>query len=88
MGDYNINLLNYDVHNNTAEFTDMMYANSFIPLVTRPTRITQSSATLIDNIFTNDLENLATSKQGIFVADIIIFRLHISIRSIPISRKK
>ena len=70
MDDYNINLLNYDVHNNTAEFTDMMYANSFIPLVTRPTRITQSSATLIDNIFTNDLENLATSMQGILVADI------------------
>ena len=70
MGDYNINLLNYDVHKNTAEFTDMMYANSFIPLVTRPTRITQSSATLIDNIFTNDLENLATSMQGILVADI------------------
>ena len=54
MGDYNINLLNYDVHNNTAEFTDIMYANSFIPLVTRPTRITLSSAPLIDNIFTND----------------------------------
>ena len=70
MGDYNMNLLNYDVHYNTAEFTDMMYANSFIPLVTRPTRITQSSATLIDNIFTNDLENLATSMQGILVADI------------------
>ena len=56
MGDYNINLLNYDVHNNTAEFTDMMYANSFIPLVTRPTRITLSSAPLIDNIFTNYLK--------------------------------
>ena len=26
MGDYNINLMNYDMH--TAEFTDMMYANS------------------------------------------------------------
>ena len=39
MGDYDINLLNYDVHNNTAEFTDVMYANSFIPLVTRLTRI-------------------------------------------------
>ena len=54
MGDNDINLLNYDVHNNTAEFTDMMYANSFMPVVTHPTRITQSSATLIDNIFTND----------------------------------
>ena len=27
-GDYNINLMNYDMHTATAEFTDMMYANS------------------------------------------------------------
>ena len=58
MGDYNINLLNYDLHTATAEFTDMMYANSFVPLINRPTRITESSATLIDNIFSNDLDGL------------------------------
>ena len=50
MGDYNINLMNYDLHAATAEFTDMMFANSFVPLINRPTRITGSSATLIDNI--------------------------------------
>ena len=31
MGDYDITLVNYDVHAATAEFTDMMYANSFVP---------------------------------------------------------
>ena len=41
MGDYNVNLMNYDVHAATAEFTDMMYANSFVPLINRPTRITE-----------------------------------------------
>ena len=51
MGDYNINLVNYDAHGATDEFTYMMYANSFVPLINRPTRITESSATLIDNIF-------------------------------------
>ena len=50
MGDYNINLMNYDVHAATAEFTDVMYANSFVPLINRQTKITESSATLIDNI--------------------------------------
>ena len=50
MGDSNINLMNYDVHVTTTEFTVMMYANSFVPLINRPTRITESPATLIDNI--------------------------------------
>ena len=30
-----------------------MYSNSLYPTITRPTRITTHSATLIDNIFTN-----------------------------------
>ena len=70
MGDYNINLMNYDVHAATAEFTDMMYANSFVPLINRPTRITESSATLIDNIFSNDLDGLTNGIQCILVTDI------------------
>ena len=33
----------------------------FFPLITRPTRITSNTATLIDNIFTNNLNNLSVS---------------------------
>ena len=55
LGDYNINLLNVDTHTSTADFND---SNGFIPLITRPTRVTQSTATLIDNIFTNQLAEL------------------------------
>ena len=29
-----------------------------IPLITKPTRLTQNSATLIDNIFTDDIYNM------------------------------
>ena len=54
----------------TAEFNDMMSSYSYIPLITRPTRITSSSATLIDNIFTNDHINLNTALKGILVTDI------------------
>ena len=39
MGDYNINLLNYDKHQDTTDFVDMLHANSFISLINRPTRI-------------------------------------------------
>ena len=39
-------------------------------LITRPTRVTATSATLIDNIFTNNFENFKDSFQGILVIDI------------------
>ena len=40
----------YDTHHAKAEFADLLYANSYIPLINRPTRVTRFSATLIDNI--------------------------------------
>ena len=51
VGDYNINLLNVDSHSLTADFNDTMYSSGLVPLITRPTRVTENSATLIDNIF-------------------------------------
>ena len=53
MGDFNINLLNHALHVQTTDFIDTMFASSFFPLINRPTRITHTSSTLIDNIFTN-----------------------------------
>ena len=53
MGDYNINLLNSDKHNPTSDFVELMHSYSFIYLINRTTRITATSATLIDNIFVN-----------------------------------
>ena len=49
MGDY-INLLNYESHDLTANFVDTMYSYSYLPLINRPTRVTQQSALLIDSI--------------------------------------
>ena len=46
MGDFNLNLLNYDSHSLTCEFLDGMYSNMFIPLITCPTRITAHTSTL------------------------------------------
>ena len=70
LGDFNINLRNHDTHNLTGEFYDLMTSNSFLPLITRPTKFTVTSATLIDNIFTNCLENRSHSVQGLMVTDI------------------
>ena len=55
-GDFNVNLLNYNEHNETNEFLDSLSSNSFIPLVLLPTRITSNSNTLIDNIFSNVID--------------------------------
>ena len=70
LGDYNINILNYASHVQTAQFVDMMSSNGFLPLITRPSRVTATSATLIDNIFTNNIGDKNHSVQGLFITDI------------------
>ena len=56
LGDFNVNLLNYNEHNQTNEFLDSLASNSFIPLILQSTRITSHSNTLIDNIFLNVID--------------------------------
>ena len=53
MGDFNIDLLKHKIHNPTSSFIDCLFSNYFLPLIHKPTRITETTATLIDNIFTN-----------------------------------
>ena len=48
---HNLDLLKCNNHTATRKFLDMMLDNNMIPTIMRPTRITQQSATLIDNIF-------------------------------------
>ena len=50
-GDFNIDLLKNDEHVGTTKFIDAMYNIGLYPLIDTPSRITQYSATLIDNIF-------------------------------------
>lgn len=55
MGDFNLNLLQYNHHVTTLEFIDNVFSHAFCPLTSQPTRRTSYSATLIDKIFTNNL---------------------------------
>ena len=55
MGDFNLDLLQYNHHTPTQEFIDALFSFAFFPLISNPTRLTSYSATLIDNIFTNNL---------------------------------
>ena len=69
MGDFNVNLLNCENHIPSSEFLELFYSNNFFPLINKPTRVSTSSATLIDNIFYNDIENPKILK-GILYTDI------------------
>ena len=53
MGDFNINLLNYQSRNDTNEFINSMVSHHMLPQILQPTRVTDHSATVTDNIFTN-----------------------------------
>ena len=68
LGDFNINLLDIKNHVLSSEFIETMYSATLFPFITKPTRIKGTRATLIDNIFCNDL----TSKHlnGILFTDI------------------
>ena len=61
LGDFNVNLLNYNDHNPTNEFLDSLASNSFVPYILQPTRLTSHSKTLIDNIFSNIISPEAIS---------------------------
>ena len=49
--DQNLDLLKSDEHVNTRKFLDTILETGPWPVITRLTRITQTSATLIDNIY-------------------------------------
>ena len=67
-GDFNIDLLNPSNYSAIDTFINTMYSVSLFPKITRPSRITSYSATLIDNIFTNHIEN--KSESGLLIKDI------------------
>lgn len=70
LGDFNINLLNESSHSQTHEFLDNMLSHSFLPVINRPTRVTEFSASLIDNIFTNNYDHNYECKQGVLLIDV------------------
>ena len=68
MGDMNVDLLKYSSHDATDTYVDGIFSRGFIPRIFKPTRITHTSATLIDHIITNDIAHSSTS--GIIINDV------------------
>ena len=55
MGDFNADLIKTGTNGLTAEFLGTFTSGGYYPLVSLPTRLTDQTSTLIDNIFTNNL---------------------------------
>ena len=79
-GDFNIDLIKYGHNPDVSLFYDCVSVHGFRPLILQPSRLTNSSATLIDNIFTNDLT--CYSKGGNITSSISDHLLQFSILDI------
>ena len=68
LGDFNIDLLKIHSHTPTTDFYNTIVAHGLTPTITKPTRITEFSATLLDNILINTIKYKC--KATIFWSDI------------------
>ena len=61
LGDFNIDLMKYNTNQDVSNFLDILGSHLIIPQVILPTRITETSKTIIDNIFSTVTGNNCTS---------------------------
>ena len=67
--DQNLDYLKYDKHSNTEKLLNFNLASGLLPTISKPTRITHSTATLIDNIYVKS-KHVYKSKSAILTTDI------------------
>ena len=68
MGDFNIDLLKFQKHDKTKYFIESMLTTGYLPVITKPTRITDHSATLLDHIYSNSKS--LNYQSGIIITDV------------------
>ena len=73
LGDFNFNLLTeHQTDSATKSWIRMINAFNFQQLITKPTRVTNISETLIDHVYSNNPENVQKMQFQIFVSVTII----------------
>ena len=55
-GDFNFDLLKID-SDNTQRFFNILCSYGFLPHILQPTRVTENTVTVIDNIFSNNIKD-------------------------------
>ena len=68
MGYFNVDLLKLDIIDYTNNFINQMFFSSLYPLITKSTRVTSATATLVDNIFVNKFDD--NFRTGLLLADL------------------
>ena len=56
LGDFNLDLHNYN-NNFVYEFITLMYSFSLFPVITKPTRVTDNTASILDHLWTTEVES-------------------------------
>ena len=69
IGDFNINCLKYHENAKKKTFYDNIFEKGAIPIINWPTRISENSASLIDNILTAGVFDNSL-KKGIIKSDV------------------
>ena len=86
MSDTNLNLLHFNSCNYVQDFLFTLQSLNLTPTIDKPTRVHQNSATLIDNIFTNEVEENIIS--GNLISDVSDHFAQFCISQSPISKEK
>ena len=68
MGDFNLDLLKWDTSVPVNDLIAICHSKMFLNTISKPTRVTDTSATLIDHIWSND--SLQNIKNGILYTNI------------------
>ena len=69
-GDFNMNLLQLESKPEIEDYFDMITEKNFTPLITSPTRITNNTKTLIDNILFNEFSsNIISGNLTVGISD-------------------
>ena len=58
VGDFNQDLIQCETDVHSQNLVDTAVSHGFIQLVSRPTRVTENSATLIDQVYTNNIDSI------------------------------
>ena len=53
VGEYNINIINYECNEGTADFSNDLYSHLCLPLTNRSTRFTETTFTIEDHIISS-----------------------------------
>ena len=60
-GDFNLGLLKIDTDHFTQYFFNLLCSYGMLPLILQPTRVIENTVTVIDNIFSNNLQDAIIS---------------------------